>query len=128
MKNKKPTNKQLQDKIWIEVRRIIKNRYPDVCYTCGAKPLIGANRHTGHLISKKYLNAFLKYDLRVCRPQCYFCNIHAGGMGALFIENMREIEGDQYVENILFSLDVKVKPKEMWNFYNNLLEEYKLIK
>lgn len=130
---KKPTKikiklKPIQLKIWVECRRIIKARYPHICYTCGAKDLKGANLHTGHLIAKKFLKNYLKYDLRLLRPQCYYCNLRLGGLGALFIEKMRAIEGNEYVDGILSEMNKKIEgTKEIYQFYYDLLEEYKEI-
>lgn len=38
--------------------------------------------------AKASLGAYLKYDLRVLRPQCYNCNINQGGRGADFYKRM----------------------------------------
>lgn len=128
IKKKKISLKKLQDNIWIECRRIIRKRYKNICYTCGAKKLIGTNWQTGHMIPKKYLKNYLKYDLRLLRPQCYNCNINLGGMGALFIEKMRKIEGDEYVDDILSKLKKEISPKKLYSFYSELYERLLLIK
>ncbi len=118
----------IQNKIWEECKRIIRERYMKkgcsntwTCYTCG-RNIRGANCHTGHMIAKASLGAFLKYDLRLLRPQCYHCNINLGGMGAVFIEKMRKIEGDKYVDQILRDRNKTVKA---YDYYLMLLEEYK---
>lgn len=95
--------------------------YGNTCYTCGRANLSGSNWHTGHLLAKASLGAFLKYDLRLLRPQCYNCNINLGGMGAVFIENMRKIEGDVYVNQILEDRKITIKA---YSHYEKLLEEY----
>lgn len=115
----------IQRKIWDECKRIIRARYKHTCYTCGRSGLEGSNLHTGHMLAKASVGAFLKYDLRLLRPQCYNCNINLGGMGAVFIENMRRIEGDDYVDSILFDRNITVKA---YDFYTELLEKYKEIK
>lgn len=120
-KKSKSDIKKVQDKLWEECKRIIKIRYGDVCYTCG-KTVTGSNRHTGHMFAKASVGAYLKYDLRILRPQCYFCNINCGGQGAIFIENMRRIEGDDYVDTILRDRNVTVKAQE---YYEKLLDVYK---
>lgn len=74
------------------------------------------------MFAKASVGAYLKYDLRILRPQCYFCNINCGGRGAEFIENMRRIEGDEYVDQILKDKNVTVKA---YDHYLKLLEEYK---
>lgn len=45
-------------------------------------------------------------------------------MGAIFIENMRKIEGNEYVDGILRD---RFKTVKAYDFYVNLLEEYKKI-
>src|ERR1035437_1846817 len=119
--SKKPISK-IQRQIWEEVKRIIRARYKHTCYTCGASGLVGSNLQTGHMLAKASLGAFLKYDLRLLRPQCMRCNIHMGGMGAVFIENMRKIEGDVYVNDILRDRVITVKA---YDHYIKILEEYK---
>ena len=122
--SKQPISK-IQRQIWDECKRIIRKRYKPVCYTCGRFPLDGSNFHTGHLLAKASLGAFLKYDLRVLRPQCYHCNINLGGMGAIYIEKMRKLEGNKYVDDILSDRQKTVKA---YDFYVELLEKYKKIK
>lgn len=121
---KTPISK-IQRLLWEECKRIIKARYKSTCYTCGKTGLVGSNRHTGHMLAKASLGAYLKYDLRLLRPQCYHCNINLGGMGALFIEKMRKIEGDEYVDQILRDRNKTVKA---YDHYLLLLEQYKNIK
>lgn len=122
-KKSKSSIRVVQDKLWEECKRIIKLRYGNKCYTCG-KEATGSNRHTGHMLAKAAVGAYLKYDLRILRPQCYHCNINLGGQGAVFIENMRNIEGDEYVDSILKDRQVSVKSQD---HYEQLLEEYKQI-
>jgi len=121
--SKQPISK-IQRQLWEECKRIIRTRYPNTCYTCGRTGLEGSNWHTGHMFAKASLSAYLKYDLRVLRPQCYFCNVNCGGQGANFIENMRRIEGNEYVDNILKDRQVTVKA---YDWYTKLLSEYKQI-
>jgi hypothetical protein len=123
-KKSKQTISAIQRLLWDECKRIIRARYPHVCYTCGARELEGSNCQTGHMIAKATLGAFLKYDLRLLRIQCMKCNIFYGGMGAVFIENMRKIEGNEYVDQILKDRNVIVKA---YDFYVSLLEEYRNI-
>lgn len=114
----------IQRHLWDECKRIIRTRYPNTCYTCGKPGLEGSNWHTGHMLAKASLGAFLKYDLRLLRPQCYHCNINLGGMGAVFIETMRQIEGSDYVDQIMKDRQITVKAMD---HYVQLLEEYKNI-
>lgn len=114
----------LQRKIWELCKQIIRLKYPNKCYTCRRGGLNGSNWQTGHLFAKASLGAFLKYDLRVLRPQCYYCNINCGGRGADFIENMREIEGAEYVDDIIRDKQISVNAME---HYLKIYEEYKFL-
>lgn len=114
----------LQRKIWEHCKRIIRAEYGNTCYTCGARGLIGRNWQTGHMIPKATLGAYLKYDLRLLRPQCYNCNINLGGNGAIFIEKMRLLNGNEYVDKILSDRKVSVKA---YDHYTSLLTKYERI-
>lgn len=124
-KKSKASISLIQRKLWNECKRIIRARYKNTCFTCGKPNLEGSNFHTGHMLPKASLGAYLKYDLRVLRPQCYNCNINLGGMGAIFIEKMRAIEGDKYVDKILADRNVTVKA---YDHYIDLLAQYEKIK
>lgn len=115
---------KIQTRLWDECKRIIRAKYGNTCYTCGKGGLEGAGWHTGHMIPKASLGAYLKYDLRLLRPQCYYCNINLGGNGARFIELMREREGNKYVNKILSDEQVTVKAID---HYIMLLDKYKNI-
>ena len=112
----------IQECIWDYCKIIIRKNYVHDCYTCPAKGLVGLNLHTGHMIAKASLGAYLKYDLRVLRPQCFHCNINCGGMGAVFIENMRRIEGNEYVDQILKDRQISVNA---YDHYVKIEQEYK---
>lgn len=111
----------IQNKIWDCCKQIIRKKYGNVCYTCGATGLIGSNWHTGHLWAKASLGAFLKYDLRILRPQCYKCNIHHGGAGALFYAKMVRENGQEYMDSLERERQVTVKAID---HYEKILPEY----
>ena len=111
----------LQRKLWEECKRIIRRDYGNTCFTCGAYPLSGANWHTGHLWPKASLGAYLKYDLRVLRPQCYHCNINLGGNGAVYYKKMLDEFGAEYMSQLEMSKQVSVKAYE---HYEKLLTDY----
>lgn len=123
-KQSKQSISLIQRKIWDECKRIIRARYGNTCYTCGKSGLEGSNWHTSHLLPKAALGAYLKYDLRVLRPGCYNCNINLGGNGAIYIETMRAIEGNEYVDKILADRKITVKAID---HYLGILQEYKSI-
>ena len=39
----------------------------------------GSALHTGHYFRKRYLPLQMKYDLRLLRPQCSYCNLRLHG-------------------------------------------------
>lgn len=114
----------IQRKLWEECKRIIRKQYENTCYTCRQTGLVGSNWHTGHLFAKASLGAYLKYDLRVLRPQCYNCNINLGGRGADFYARMLKEHGDEYMGRLQLDRQKSVKALE---HYLKLLEEYKQI-
>lgn len=124
-KHAKTPISKIQRLIWEECKRIIKFMYGRSCYTCGKTNLGKYDRHTGHMFPKGAVGAYLKYDLRNLRPQCYHCNINCGGMGAVFIEKMRRIEGDAYVDKMIQD---KQKIVKAYDFYVDLLIQYQKIK
>lgn len=122
----KKTSKQpislLQRKIWDECKRIIRTRYPNICYTCGATNLKMGDWQTGHMWAKASLGAFMKYDLRILRPQCAKCNRWMDGMGADFYKRMLRENGAEYMEQLERDRQVSVKA---YDHYVKILEEYK---
>lgn len=120
----------LQRKLWEECKRIIRNKYMTksdfaVCYTCGKLLAAKRDMHTAHMIPKSVCPPHMKYNLDNLRIQCMVCNVHRGGMGSMFIENMRRIEGDEYVDNILnriFKSEFYEKVDSAW--YIKTISEY----
>lgn len=115
---------KIQRDIWQECRRIIKARHGNLCYTCGRGPLEGSNYQIGHMWAKASVGAYLKYDLRILRPQDYFCNINLGGNGAVFYERMLEEVGEEAMEALRADRNVTVKAID---HYTKILAEYKTI-
>ena len=99
-KQSKQPISRLQRKLWEKCKLIIRKKYPNICYTCQKSGLTGSNWHTGHLFSKASLGAYLKYDLRVLRPQCYNCNINRGGAGADYYTRMLKEIGQEKMEQL----------------------------
>lgn len=123
-KKSKQSISLIQRKLWDECRRIIRKRYTNTCYTCGQTELVGSNWQTGHLWPKASLSAYLKYDLRVLRPQCFSCNIHHGGAGADFYLRMWEENGAEYMNQLKADRSKTVKA---YDHYEKLLQEYKTL-
>jgi len=120
--SKQPISK-IQKEIWKIVKPIVIQIYGNDCYTCPAKNLQGANCQLGHVpYPKSVLGAYLKYDLRCLRIQCYSCNINKGGMGAEAYKRMLKEEGKAYMDRLEKDRQVIVKA---YDHYIALLAEYK---
>lgn len=118
--------RKIQDLIWIECKRIVDEQFGTDCYTCPAKKLVGANKQLGHVPwPKAALGAYLKYDIRVLKNQCFRCNIHLGGNSAEAYKRMLKEEGLAYMKKLEKDRQVIVKASD---FYRDLLEEYKTIR
>ena len=111
----------IQRHLWEQCKQITRKVHGNSCFTCGQSGLMGSNWHTGHLWAKASLGAYLKYDLRVLRPQCYNCNINRGGMGADFYRNMLKEIGEENMEQLEKDRQVTVNAM---THYLKLLEEY----
>ena len=79
------------------------------------------------MLSKAVLDPYLKYDLRVLRPQCSKCNIWNGGMGAEFHRKMIIREGQTYVDQFFRDRKFNVSSKEAYSHYESLIHKYELI-
>lgn len=118
--------RKIQDTLWQECRRIVAEQFGTDCYTCSAKNLKGSNRQLGHVPwPKATLGAFLKYDIRVLRYQCFRCNIHLGGQGAIAYARMLKEEGKAYMKKLEHDRTITVKSTD---WYTKLLAEYLTIR
>lgn len=121
---------KIQRLLWEECRRVADILYPPVngktrCYTCG-KPIEGRDKQLGHVPwPKASLGAYLKYDMRCLRWQCYHDNINLGGMGAEAYKKMLKEEGKEYMDKLEQDRQKTVKAID---HYLELLEYYKGIK
>jgi hypothetical protein len=122
---KTKNRKQLEKELWDVCRHLTRTKYEDVCYTCGRDNLIGSNWHTGHMIPKHVLPIHLKYDLRVLRPQCYKCNIHLGGNGALYLWKWLD-ECGMAAAVALFEEMMRPEPADVEFWLQCKIDEYKL--
>jgi len=120
-KKSKQSISVIQRKLWEHCKRLTRQKYSNRCYTCGREGLEGSNWHTGHMWAKASLGAFLKYDLRILRPQCYFCNINCGGRGAEFYARMLSEIGEEKMKELEQDRQKTVKASD---FYAQLLVEY----
>lgn len=127
-KQSKQSLSKIQRDLWPLCRALVErrdaNKHGEVfCYTCYSGPLVGANKQLGHgPWPKSVLGAFLKYDLRVLRFQCFKCNIHHGGAGAEFYKRLKEELGDTSMAQLEADRRVSVKALK---HYTGLLDLYR---
>lgn len=123
-KSKSETRK-IQDLLWSECRRIIKERYIKdgkyFCFTCD-KEISGSNAQTGHFIPNSVGGALLRYNLDNLRLQCYYDNINLGGNGSEFYRRLVKEKGQKHVDNLFL---LKRQTTNALDHYKILLEEYK---
>lgn len=111
----------IQRKLWELCKQIIRKKYGNTCYTCGASALSGSNWQTGHMWAKASVGAYLKYDLRILRPQCAVCNLFQGGRGADFYRRMSLEIGQDAMNALEEDRQVMVNA---YDHYSRLLLEY----
>ncbi len=114
---------KVQRDLWELCKQITREKYGNVCYTCGKTGLVGSDWHTAHFIPKSVSGAYLKYDLRNLRPGCYRCNINLGGNGSVYYKNLVEREGQEYVDQIF---EDRKKTVKAIDHYKNLILEYEI--
>lgn len=125
---KKKSLKTLKHDLWQECKRIIRATYqhPDGywnCFTCDRLIDEPAKAQTGHFIANASCGAYLRYDLRNLRIQCYFCNINLGGNGAEFYKRLVEEKGQEYVDQIFKDKYITIKADSFW--YGKKIKQYK---
>lgn len=127
MKTKSP--KKLKEELWNECKRIVRARYQKegywYCFTCDRVLDEPAKAQTGHFLPSSTCGAFLRYDLRNLRIQCYNCNINQGGAGAEFYRRLVEENGQSYVDQLFKDKHITIKADSHW--YSQKILEYKEI-
>lgn len=114
----------IQRHLWEIIKQIIRKKYGNTCYTCGQTNLSGSNQQTGHMWAKASVGAYLKYDIRILRIQCFKCNIFHGGRGADFYAKMLKEIGQDAMENLQKD---RQKTVVAMDHYLKLIQEYEKI-
>ena len=115
-------------KLWEVFSAYIRARDKGVCFTCGKSGLKGSGYHAGHCIPKGSGGLLLYFHEQNVHGQCFRCNINLGGNGAVYAQRIREVYGDEVMDEI-YRLRGKVV-KWTREDYIDLIAEYeeKLIK
>jgi len=122
----KSVTRKIQDKLWEHCKRITREKYKNQdgsfnCFTCGRRIDSPSSAQTGHFIPSSICGAYLRYDLRNLRIQCYHCNINLGGSGATYYKNLVAEVGQVAVDQLFKDKQKIVKALE---HYQKLLKEY----
>ena len=128
-KSKTPLAKA-KDKLWKVLKQIIDIRDGDICISCGAEGLVGANKHGGHFIPSSSCGGFLRYDLRNVWCQCATCNLFRNGAGAEYTRALEKKYSVKFVDKIIqdkqtgIKLDVQYV-EALTEYYQTLLGKTK---
>ncbi len=127
--NKAKLLKKLKKELWDLCKQYVRKRDGRVCFTCGKKHLEGGNQHTGHGIPSCTCPFELDYYWYNLAVQCYFCNIHAGGNGSVFMRNLAKKYGQEVV-NTLFDMleNPKIIEPTIEDYQNYIIKYKQLIK
>lgn len=88
-RRKKTPLSKLKKRVEALQKELVIKLYGTDCYTCPQKNLIGANRQLGHVPwPRSILSNHCKFLTDFARIQCFSCNIHRGGMGAIAFKRM----------------------------------------
>jgi len=99
MSKRKTRRQKANTKLWGLCKKYVRLTQHNICYTCSANGLKGANWHTGHGIAKGRLSVEYQYDVRNLKSQCMRCNKWLGGMSQVFIAKLeREKEGLKFLK------------------------------
>lgn len=119
--------KTLKAELWDECKRIVRSTYVKDgmwrCFTCDRLIDAPAKAQTGHFLPSAACGAYLRYDLRNLRIQCYFCNINLGGNGAEYHRRLVIENGQEYVDQLFRDKNVIIKADSIW--YQQKIDEYK---
>lgn len=116
---------KLKARLWQLCKEIIRKRYGNSCYTCDKRGLTGSSWQTGHFIPSSICGAYLRYDLRNLRPQCYRCNIDLSGNGAVFYRRLVASIGQVYVDQLFADKEKIIKANRAW--FEEKIKEYQQV-
>lgn len=97
-KSKSPLRKE-KDKLWTLVKKYIRARDGNYCITCGTF-CEGTNAHCGHFIPDAAGGNALRYHPMNINRQCMRCNVHLGGWGEKYADEMEKLHGRKVVDKL----------------------------
>lgn len=109
--------KKLKDKAWSLFSRYIRIKYADsagqcTCVTCGVvKPW--KEMQAGHAVSGR--GGFVLFNEAIVRPQCYGCNMAAGGRYDRFSRYLISKEKSMTWEQYEHTVNESEKPHKLHN-------------
>lgn len=118
---------KLRKTLWELCKQITRAKYRNKdgtfnCFTCGRLIDNDSKAQTGHLIPSSVGGASLRHHLDNLRIQDYFCNINAGGNGAIYYRNLCTEIGQERVDALFALKGQTVKADRI--FYAKKITEY----
>ncbi len=123
--NKAKLLKKLKKELWELCKIYVRKRDGRVCFTCGKKGLEGGNQHTGHCLPSCICPFELDYYPYNLAVQCYFCNIHAGGNGGIFLTKIENKFGGNMIRKLFMMLNAPRITEPTIEDYQAYIDKYK---
>lgn len=122
-RSKSPLKKQ-KDKLWSVIKEYIRARDGNYCITCGTF-CEGTNAHCGHFIPDAAGGNALRYHPLNINRQCMRCNVHLGGYGEKYAEEMEKLHGRKAVDKLrkLKNVTCKIDYEKAIQFYQHKIEQ-----
>ena len=86
-------------KFWKLFSEYIRKRDCGTCFTCGLQKEY-KQMQAGHCIPRASGGLMLYFDEINVHCQCYRCNINLGGNGAVYAQRIRDVYGDEAMDNL----------------------------
>jgi len=86
-------------KAWEAMSKYVRYRDKGQCFTCPTRK-DPKEMQAGHCIPKAHGNG-VYFDEGNVFCQCYRCNINLGGNGAVYIEKIRRLYGEEEVKRLM---------------------------
>lgn len=121
-KSKSPLSRQ-KIKLWALIKKYIKLRDGNYCITCGTF-CEGSNAHCGHFIPDAAGGNALRYHPMNVNRQCMRCNVHLGGYGEKYAEEMEKLHGRKVVDKLrrMKRITCKIDYDQAMEYYRNKVD------
>ena len=123
-KKSKTPEARLKSELMDLVKKHIKKRDGNICFSCGITGLMGSNWHAGHFIRDSVGGVALRYNLTNIHSQCARCNIFLSGNEGEYYIKMVDKYGQEFVDE-LFRIKHQEQAKWSKQDYQDKINYYK---